>query len=63
MTQARINQLKNRRICASLSHVTLTGLAGVGQTGSVSLSVHGDHGDLVAGVRQKFLQDGGGGAF
>lgn len=41
---------------------TLTRLAAVRQTGSVSLGVDRHHGDGVAGVRQQLLQDGGGGA-
>ena len=46
----------------ALKHATLTRLADVVQAGSVSLCVHGHHGDGVAGVWKKFLQDGCGGA-
>lgn len=47
---------------ASVPEHLLTRLAGVRQTGPVSLGVDGDHGDGVAGVWEELLQDGLGGA-
>lgn len=50
-----------QQLCSRFKPV-LTGFAGVRQTGTVSLSVDGHHGDGVAGVWSKLSQDRFGGA-